>query len=69
MTPTPHVPHESETRGVIDDQLKRTSSQVHIPNASPAAGATPTKAEYDTLVGKFNNVLQTLRDSELLPSS
>jgi hypothetical protein len=69
MPSTPHIPHEKDTRDVIDDQLKRTSSQAHIPNASVAAGATPTKAEYDVLVGKFNSVLQTLRDADLLPSS
>lgn len=67
--PVPHIPHESETRAVIDNQLKKTSNQVHIPNATVAAGATPTKAEYDALVAKFNLVLGTLRDAELLPSS
>lgn len=65
----PHVPHERETRAVVDDQMRRTSKQAHIPNAAVAAGANPTKAEYDALVGKFNQVLGVLRDSELLPSS
>ena len=66
---TPHIPHEKETRGVVDDQMRKTSAQGHIPNAAVAAGATPTKAEYDALVGKFNLVLGVLRDAELLPSS
>lgn len=66
---TPHVPHEKDQRAVVDDQLKRTSAQAHIPNAVAAAGANPTKAEYDALVAKFNLVLGVLRDAELLPSS
>lgn len=66
---TPHVPHEKEERALVDDQMRRTSKQAHIPNAAVAAGANPTKAEYDALVGKFNQVLGVLRDAELLPSS
>lgn len=64
-----NVPHEAEHRKVVDDQLKRTSNVAHVPNAAVAAGANPTKAEYDALVGKFNQVLTVLRDAELLPSS
>ncbi len=64
-----HVPQEGAHRKMVDDQMKRTSSQAHIPNATVAAGANPTKAEYDALVGKFNLVLGVLRDAELLPSS
>lgn len=64
-----HVPHEDAHRAVVDDQLKRTSTQAHVPNAAVAAGANPTKAEYDALVAKFNLVLGVLRDAELLPTS
>jgi hypothetical protein len=64
-----YVPHEGQIDKAVDAQLKRTSNQAHIPNAAVAAGANPTKAEYDALVGKFNLVLGTLRDAELLPSS
>lgn len=64
-----NVPHEQGVADAVDDQLKRTSTQAHIPNAAVAAGANPTKAEYDALVGKFNLVLGVLRDAELLPSS
>lgn len=64
-----NVPHEQGVADAVDDQLKRTSTQVHIPNAVVAAGANPTKAEYDALVGKFNLVLGVLRDAGLLPSS
>lgn len=69
MTPGESIPHEKETRAVIDSQMRKTSTQAHIPNAAVAAGANPTKAEYDALVGKFNLVLGVLRDAELLPSS
>lgn len=64
-----HVPHEAGVVAAVDAQLKRTSTQAHIPNAAVAVGANPTKAEYDALVGKFNLVLGVLRDAELLPSS
>lgn len=63
------IPHQQETEGVVDKRLEDTSTQAHIPNAAVAAGANPTKAEYDALVGKFNSVLTTLRDAGLLPSS
>lgn len=69
MTPDKFVPNEGQVDKAIDAQLRRTSTQVHIPNAAVAAGATPTKAEYDALVGKFNLVLGILRDAELVPSS
>lgn len=64
-----HIPHEQEHADAIDAQLRRTSSEVHIPDAVVAAGANPTKAEYDVLVGKFNDVLGVLRDAELIPSA
>lgn len=71
MTPIgdTNVPHEQGVADATDAQLRRTSTQAHIPNAAVAAGANPTKAEYDALVGKFNLVLGVLRDAELLPSS
>lgn len=64
-----NIPHEQGVDDAVDAQLRRTSSQAHIPNAVVAAGANPTKAEYDALVGKVNLVLGVLRDAELLPSS
>lgn len=70
MTPPDEtVPHEDEHREVVDSQMRRTSSQAHIPNATVAAGANPTKAEYDATVAKLNLVLGVLRDAELIPSS
>jgi xanthine dehydrogenase iron-sulfur cluster and FAD-binding subunit A len=71
MTPIDdhNVPHEQQVADAVDDQLARTSTQAAITNAAVAAGATPTKAEYDALVAKFNLVLGVLRDSELIPAA
>lgn len=62
------VPHEQAHRDVVDSQMRRTSNQAHIPNAS-ASVAAPTKAEFDAVVAKLNLVLGVLRDAELIPSS
>lgn len=64
-----NVPHEQGVADAVDDQLKRTSSQAAIANAAVAAGANPTKAEYDTVVAKLNSVLGVLRDAELIPAA
>jgi len=64
-----NVPHEAAHASATDAQLRRTSTQVHIPNAVVAVGAAPTKAEHDAVVGKLNLVLGVLRDAELIPSS
>lgn len=62
------IPHQDEVEEVIDDQLARTSNVGVIANAAVAAGANPTKAEYDVLVGKFNSLLQVARDAGLIPT-
>lgn len=64
-----HVPHEAAQREVVKDGLKAGSDVGVIANAAVAAGANPTKAEYDALVGKFNLVLEVLRDSQLIPTT
>jgi len=63
-----HVPHESDHAAATDAQLRRTSTQVHIPNAVVAAAA-PTMGEFNAVVAKLNLVLGILRDAELIPSS
>lgn len=63
------VPHQSEHRDLIKDQLRRGSDVVAIADHTAAAGANPTKAEYDALVVKFNKVLEVLRDTGLIPST
>lgn len=37
-----------------------------IEDESPAAGTAPTKAEYDSLVGKFNALLKVCRSANLI---
>lgn len=64
-----NVPHEANVDDAVDAQMRRGSTQAHIADAAVAAGANPTKAEYDALVGKFNLVLHALQDVEILPSS
>lgn len=63
------VEHEDAHRELIKDELKRVSNVPFQANAIVAAGANPTKAEYDALVGKFNNVLTILKDAGLMPAA
>lgn len=60
--------HQDETEEVIDDRLKSASDVGVLANQVVAAGAAPTKAEYDALVASHNKVLETLRDSGLIPT-
>lgn len=64
-----NVPHEAEQREVVRDGLKAGSDVGTIADVTAAAGANPTKAEYDALVVKFNKVLEVLRDSQLIPTT
>lgn len=64
-----NVPHEAAVAAATTDQLKRGSDVGVIANAVVAAGANPTKAEYDALVGKVNAVLEVLRDTQLIPTT
>lgn len=64
-----NVPHEAAVAAAATDQLKRGSDVGVIANAVVAAGANPTKAEYDALVGKVNAVLEVLRDTQLIPTT
>jgi hypothetical protein len=63
------VPHEDAHRGVVKDELKRGSDVGVLANQVVAAGAAPTKAEYDALVTSHNKVLEVLRDSQLIPTT
>lgn len=64
-----NVPHEGAHADATDAQMRRTSTQAHIPNAVVAVGAAPTKAEHDAVVAKLNLVLGVLRDAELIPAA
>lgn len=63
-----NVPHEAAHAKATDAQMRRTSTQLHIPNAVVAAAA-PTQGEFNAVVAKLNLVLGVLRDAELIPSS
>lgn len=41
----------------------------HIADAEVAAGAAPTKTEYDALVGKFNDLLAAVENVGILAKS
>lgn len=63
------VPHEAAHRGVVKDELKRGSDVGVLADRVVAAGANPTKAEFDALVASHNKVLEVLRDSQLIPTT
>ena len=63
-----NVPHEAAHREVIKDGLRAGSDVGVLANVVVAAGAAPTKAEYDVLVASHNKVLEVLRDSQLIPT-
>lgn len=63
------VPHEDAHRALILDALKRGSDVVALPDRVVAAGANPTKAEFDALVTSHNKVLEVLRDTGLIPAA
>ncbi len=63
-----------ETGGSIDIEtggkiLANGTQAAHIANATGAAGANPTQAEYAALVAKFNSVLLALEGAGVLASS
>lgn len=43
-----------------------TDTTVAVTAANVAAGANPTKTEYDALVGKFNTLLTQLKDNGVI---
>lgn len=63
-----NIPHEAEHADATDAHMRRTSSKAAIADAVVSV-AVPTKAEFDALVGKFNDVLDVLRDAELIPNA
>lgn len=51
-----------------DAHVRRTSDHAAIADAVVAVAA-PTKAEHDAVVGKVNEILDVLRDAELIPTA
>lgn len=69
MTPIEdeNVPHEAAQAAATDAQLKRTSDHAAIADlASP--GASYVQAEAVAARNKINEILDVLRDAELIPT-
>jgi hypothetical protein len=64
--PDEHVPHEEAHAAATDAQMARTSDHAAIPDlASPSA--TYVQAEAVAARNKINEILDVLRDAELIP--
>lgn len=62
------IPHQSETEGVIDNQLERTSDHAAIADlASPSSSYV--QAEAVAARDKINGILDVLRDAGLIPAA
>ena len=65
--PDEHVPHESAHRTVVDERLADTSDHAAIADlASP--GASYVQAEAVAARNKINEILDVLRDANLIPT-
>jgi len=64
--PDENVPHEAQHAKATDAQMARTSDHAAIPDlASPSA--TYVQAEAVAARNKINEILDVLRDAELIP--
>jgi hypothetical protein len=63
-----NVPHEQQVDDAVDAQARRTSDHAAIADlASP--GATYSQAEAVAARNKINEILDVLRDAELIPAA
>jgi hypothetical protein len=62
-----NVPHEGQVAKAVDAQARRTSDHAAIPDLTPAASGTYVQAEASAVRGKVNEILDVLRDAELIP--
>jgi hypothetical protein len=63
-----HVQNEAAVDRAVDAQLRRTSDHAAVADlASP--GATYSQAEAVAARNKINEILDVLRDAELIPAS
>lgn len=53
-------------KAIVTGQSLIDDTETEIAAAGVAAGANPTKAEYDALVGKFNALLVSLKANGLV---
>ena len=63
-----HVPHEAAHAEATDDQLARTSDHAAIADLA-APSAIYVEAEALAARDKINEILDVLRDAELIPTS
>jgi hypothetical protein len=63
-----HEPHEAEAAEATDAQMRRTSDHAAIADLA-APSSTYVEAEALAARGKINEILDVLRDAELIPSS
>jgi len=66
--PDEHVPHEQEHSEATDAQMRRTSTVGPIANLS-APGNNYSQPDATSAVNTINQILQVLRDAELIPTS
>lgn len=64
--PDEHVPHEAAHAAATDAQMARTSDHAAIADL-PAPGATYSQAEAAATRNAINEILDVLRDAELIP--
>jgi hypothetical protein len=64
--PDENVPHEQAHAAATDAQMARTSDHAAIPDL-PAPSATYVQAEQVAQTNKINEILDVLRDAELIP--
>jgi hypothetical protein len=62
-----NVPHEEQVDKAIDAQARRTSDHAAIPDLTPTASVGYVQAEATATRGKVNEILDVLRDAELIP--
>jgi len=64
--PDENVPHEAAHAKATDAQMARTSDHAAIPDLAPPS-ATYVQAEQVAQTNKINEILDVLRDAELIP--
>ena len=62
-----NVPHEAAHAEATDAQLARTSDHAAIPDLA-APGAAYSQAEATAARDKINEILDVLRDAQLIPT-
>jgi hypothetical protein len=61
------IPHEKAVGDAVDAQARRTSDHAAIADLTPTASVGYVQAEATAVRGKVNEILDVLRDAELIP--